>query len=186
MAPPVRTIAGENYLLRRIVESEERFYFVAGPKIAIARMSVGYGPVHTPYEVNSRAVESSGRIPSIATTQEALRDQYFEHEARWLAPWGSDWLPQDYDLDGDLDANLSPFSPPQVFKGAGPRVNAWAIHAERFAYKGDADAKMLGLAVFTRQVDGPLFKVYPDGFKTTDVIGTTPGPMERVWNWLTE
>ena len=78
MAPPVRTIAGENYLLRRIVESEERFYFVAGPKIAIARMSVGYGPVHTPYEVNSRAVESSGRIPSIATTQEALRELFAE------------------------------------------------------------------------------------------------------------
>lgn len=99
---------------------------------------------------------------------------------------GSEWLPQDYDLDGDLDVNISPFSPPQVFEGEGSGLNAWSIIAGRFQYTGDADAKMIGLAIFTREMDGPFFKVYPDGFKTKDIIGTTPGPMERIWYWLME
>lgn len=120
----IREIAGERYVHHRIIESEDEYHFIGGYKIAIARMSVGYGLVNTPYEVNSRGLDRNQRIPDIATTDVALRDQYFEHEVRWLAPWGSDWLPQDYDLDGDLDVNLSPFSPQQIFEGEGAGLNA--------------------------------------------------------------
>ncbi len=182
----IRTIAGERYVYQKRLEADSHYYFVSGFKVAVARMSIGWGPVETVWEINSRGLQRNEWIPSIATTESALRDQYFEHEARWLAPWGRDWLPQDYDLDGDLDTNLSPFAPPQVFEGEGAGLNAWEIHTGRFKYHGDADAKFIAIVVFIREVDVPYFKEYPNGFNTRDVIGTEPGFLRRGWQWLTE
>jgi len=182
----VREIAGERYVYYRRIESEQKFYFIGGHKIAISRMSIGYGPVSTPYEVNSRGLTRNQKIPDIATTDTALRNQYFEDETRWLAPWGGEWLPQDYDLDGDLDLNISPFSPPQIFEGQGAGLNAWSIIAGRFEYKGDAAAKFIELALFIRETDLPHTKDLPNGFNTRDLIGFEPGPLQRIWNWITE
>lgn len=180
----IREIAGERYVYRDTIESREEYHFIGGYKIAIARMSIGYGPVSTPYEVNSRALDRNQMIPNIATTRKALRNQYIEHETRWLAPWGSDWLPRDYDLDGDLDVNLSPFSPPQVFEGEGAGLNAWSIRAGHFRYNGGADAKMIGLALFIREVDVPHTKQLEKGLETSDLIGIEPGPLQKLWNWI--
>jgi len=182
----VREIAGERYVYYKNIESESRLYFIGGYKIAIARMSIGYGPVSTPYEVNSRGLDRNQQIPSIATTEAALRDQYFEHEARWLAPWGSEWLPQDHDLDGDPDVNVSPFSPPQIFEGEGAGLNAWSIISDKFEYRGGADAKYIGLALFIREIDVPHMKELDGRFGTKDLIGTEPGPLKRIWDWISE
>jgi hypothetical protein len=129
-----------------------------------------------------KGLHRNNHIPPIATTREALRDQYFENEAQWLAPWGSHRIPQDY----DPDASLSPSALPEVFGSDGAGLNAWEIHTGRFRYHGDADAKMIAIVLFIREVDVPFFKEYPNGFNTVDVIGAEPGFLSRAWRWITE
>jgi len=172
---------GEDWLLAGFVNQNENHYFTAGSEIRIAMSGTGWGFVQMPHQIYSRKVEDSGRIPGIATTREALRNQHNEPQAQYLNPVSV--RGGDYKGKGRTEMKLSAWGAPVSYKhDEEAEIVAWEIHTDSFIARGDPGAVFLGLVVLIKTIDLPKYKIYADGWRAGDVVGFDPPWYRKLWD----